>query len=109
MKSYCIVPVLIALLLMHAYECSGQDYVVTTKNDTIRGEVKPLTYSADKKVQVTSADKKKTILPITQTFGFSHRGEIFHPVRSEKGYVFMKLIKSGYLSLYGFQQDNQVS
>jgi hypothetical protein len=109
MKSYCIVPVLIALLLMLAYECSGQDYVVTTKNDTIRGDVKPLTYGADKKVQVVTTDKKKTVFPITQTFGYSYRGEIFHPVRNEKGYVFMKLIKPGYLSLYGYQMDNQVS
>jgi hypothetical protein len=109
MKSYCIVPVLIALLLMLAYECSGQDYVVTTKNDTIRGDVKPLNYGNDKKVQVTSADKKKTVLAVTQTFGFSYRGEIFHPVRTEKGYVFMKLIKPGYLSLYGFQLENQVT
>jgi hypothetical protein len=109
MKSYCIVPVLIALLLMLAYECSGQDYVVTTKNDTIRGEVKPLSYGSEKKVQVTTADKKKTVLAVTQTFGYLYRGEIFHPVRTEKGYVFMKLIKPGYLSLYGFQLENQVS
>jgi hypothetical protein len=109
MKSYCIVPVLIALLLMLAYECSGQDYVVTTRNDTIRGEVKPLSYGSEKKVQITTADKKKTVLGVTQTFGYFHHGEIFHPVRTEKGYVFMKLIKPGYLSLYGFQLENQVS
>jgi hypothetical protein len=109
MKSYCIVPVLIALLLMLAYECSGQDYVVTTKNDTIRGEVKPLSYGAEKKVQVTTADKKKTVLTVTQTFGYSYGGEIFHPVRTEKGYVFMKLMKAGYLSLYAFQIENQVN
>lgn len=109
MKSYCIVPVLIALLLMLAYECSGQDYLVTNRNDTIRGEIKPLNFGTEKKVQVISADKKKTVLTITQTFGYSYRGEIFHPVRTEKGYVFMKLIKPGYLSLYAFQLENQVS
>src|SRR5687767_4710050 len=109
MKSYCIVPVLIALLLMLAYQCSAQDYVVTTKNDTIRGDVKPLLYGADKKVQVTAADKKKTVLPITQTLGFSLRGEIFHPVRTDAGYTFMKLLKPGYLSLYAFQLENQMT
>ncbi len=109
MKSYCIVPVLIALLLMLAYECSGQDYVVTSKNDTIRGDVRALTYGPEKKVQVTTADKKKSVFAITQTFGYSIRGEVFHPVRNEKGYVFMKLIKPGYLSLYGFQMENQMN
>jgi hypothetical protein len=109
MKSYCIVPLLIALLLMLAYQCSGQDYVVTVKNDTIRGEVKPLLYGPDKKVQVVTADKKKTTLGITQTFGFSLRGEIYHPVRTDAGYTFMKLVKPGYLMLYAFQLENQMA
>lgn len=109
MKSYCIVPVLIALLLMLAYECSGQDYVVTIKKDTLQGEVKPLTYGSEKKVQVTTADKKKTVLGVTQVFAYVYRGETYHPVRNDKGYTFMKLIKPGYLSLYAFQAENQVN
>src|SRR6188768_3527079 len=106
----CIIPVLIFLLFMLVYQCSkAQDYVVTSKRDTIHGAVKPLLYGAEKKVQVTTSDKKKTILPITQTSSFSYDGEIYHPVRTEKGYVFMKLLKEGYLSLYAFQMENQMT
>jgi hypothetical protein len=110
MKNFCIIPVLIFLLLMLAYQCGhAQDYVVTVKRDTLRGTVKQLTFSPEKKVQIISADKKKTIISITQLLSFTDKGEIFHPVRNDKGYVFMKLLKSGYLSLYAFQMENQVT
>ena len=109
MKNYCIIPVLIFLLFMLVYQCSGQDYVVTSKRDTIRGDVKPLPYGAEKKVQVVTSDKQKTIFPITQTIAFFFKGETFHPVRTDKGYVFMKLLKDGYLSLYAFQLENQIT
>jgi hypothetical protein len=106
----CIIPVLIFLLFMLVYQCSrAQDYVVTSKRDTIHGTVKPILFGPEKKVQVITSDKKKTVLPITQTFSFSFDGEIYHPVRTEKGYVFMKLLKEGYLSLYAFQMENQMS
>jgi hypothetical protein len=106
----CIIPVLIFLLFMLVYQCSSaQDYVVTSKRDTIHGTVKPMLYGQEKKVQVTTSDKKKTILPITQTFSFSLDGEIYHPIRTEKGYVFMKLLREGYLSLYAFQMENQMT
>lgn len=109
MKNYCIIPLLIFLLFMLVYQCSAQDYIVSVKRDTIRGQVKPLTFGPDKKVQVVTADKQKTTLPITQTMAFSWKGDTYHPVKTENGYVFMKLIKEGYLSLYAFQFENQMN
>ena len=100
MKNFCILHILLFLLLMLVYQCAGaQDYVVTSRGDTIRGEVKPLSYGLDKKVQVTAAGKKKVVFPILQTQGYYYKGEMYHPVRMDKGYTYMKLIKSGYLSL----------
>ena len=90
--------------------CSfGQDFLVTTKGDTLRGEIKPLVYGTDKKVQVTEAGKKKVVYSIFQVKSYSLKGETYQPVKGPSGYTFMKLIKSGYLSLYAFQSDNQVN
>jgi hypothetical protein len=109
MKNFCVIHILLFLLLMLVYQCTkAQDHVITAKGDTIVGEVKPLTYGVEKKVQVTTAGKKN-VISILQTRAFTYKGERFEPVKNDKGYVFMKVIKSGYLSLYAFQLENQNS
>jgi hypothetical protein len=98
------------LSLVFCSFCSfGQDFLVTTKGDTLRGEVKPLVYGSDKKVQITETGKKKVTYPLFQVKSYSLKGETYQPVKGPSGYTFMKLIKSGYLSLYAFQSENQVS
>jgi hypothetical protein len=109
MKTFSIVHILLFILLMLVYQLAkAQDYVVSAKGDTLLGSVKPLTYGNEKKVQLT-ADKKKTIYSLFQVRAFSYNNEIYHPVKMATGYTFMKLVKPGYLSLYAFQQPNQVS
>lgn len=83
------------------------DYVVTIKGDTIHGKVKYLNFGAEKSVQITSSDKKKKVYPILQTKGFQLDSELYHPVRTPQGYTYMKVLNSGYLSLYAFQIENQ--
>jgi len=108
MRTFTIVHVLLLLLALLVYNCAGaQDYAIHVKGDTLKGEVKPITSGIDKKVVVTTPDKRKTSLSIFQVREFSHKGSTFHPVKNEKGYTFMKILKSGYLSLYAFQQENQ--
>jgi hypothetical protein len=95
---------------MIAYQCShAQDYVVTIKNDTLAGELKPLLFGPEKKLQVTETNKKKTVLPIFQVKSYWLKGEMYEPVKGPSGYTFMKVLKSGYLSLYAFQLENQLS
>jgi hypothetical protein len=107
MKNLCFIHILLFILAMLVYQCTqAQDYVVTTKSDTLYGSVKPITFSTDKKVQVTTADKKKTVFSILQVRSFSLKDEVYTPVRTPKGYVFMKLLKPGYLSLLAFQIEN---
>jgi hypothetical protein len=109
MKNFCVIHILLFLLLMLVYQCTkAQDYVITAKGDTLVGDIKPLTYGLEKKVQVTTAGKKN-VISIFQTRAFTYKGDTFEPVKNDKGYVFMKVIKSGYLSLYAFQQENQNS
>lgn len=109
MKNSCVIHVLLFILLMLVYQCTkAQDYVVLATGDTVKGGTKPLSFGFEKKVQV-STDKKKMVYSVFDVREFSHGGEIYHPVRGEKGYVFMKLIKPGYLSLYAFQMENTVT
>ena len=108
MKNFTLIHILLFLLLMLVYQCAGaQDYILTHRGDSLTGEVKPLLYGRDKKVQLVSADKEKTTYSLLQVKAYSLDGHIYHPVRGENGYVFMKLIKPGYLSLYAFQEENQ--
>lgn len=108
MKQFNVIHILLFLLMMLVYQCAGaQDYVLTAKGDSLTGEVKPLLYGPEQRVQIISADKEKTSFAIFQVRAFSSDGEIYHPVKGEKGYVFMKLLQPGYLSLYAYQLENQ--
>ncbi|HEY9006500.1 hypothetical protein [Ohtaekwangia sp.] len=110
MKTFGIIHILLFLILMLAYQCvSAQDYVITTKGDSITGTVKQLAFGHEKKVQVTGADKKKQIFPLFHVKYFILKGERYQPVKGPAGYAFMKLLKEGYVSLFAFQQENQTT
>src|SRR5690606_17178116 len=99
--------VLFAGCLLVAASANAQDYVLTARGDSLTGEVKPLLYGPEKRVQIISANKEKTTFSIFQVRAFSSDGEIYHPVKGEKGYEFMKLLQPGYLTLYACQVENQ--
>lgn len=103
---YFVIVVLVGLWLAPG-NVWAQDYAVTVTGDTLRGTIKTIAYGAEKKVQITGTDKKKTAVPFTRVRLFSQKGEIYQPVKGPQGYVFMKLLKPGYASLYAFQLENQ--
>ena len=108
MKNLALIHLLLFLLLMLVYQIVGaQDYVMTSRGDSLTGEVRPLFYGPDMRVQIVAPDKKKNTLSLFEVREFSSDGDIYRPVKGETGYVFMKLIQEGYLSLYGFQPENQ--
>ena len=84
------------------------DYAVTIKGDTLKGSAKILTYDLLDRVQMV-VDKKKKNYTALEIKALSIKGEIFHTVKYDKGYRYMKLLKSGFLSLYGFRLTNQSS
>lgn len=100
---------LMVLGFLFRLSVSAQDYVITTKGDSIVGQLKPLLYGTEKKVQITPPDKKKEIYSMFQVRRYRFRDEIYEPVKGPQGFVFMKLVKSGYLSLYNYQLPNQVT
>lgn len=87
----------------------SQDFVVDLKGDTLKGSVKLITNGYDKRVQVQGASKEKKTLSIMQVKTVTMNNERFDPVRFSTTYVFMKLIHEGYLSLYAFQIEKQLS
>jgi hypothetical protein len=109
MKKVKMVQIFFLLICLIGYTISSaqSDYVVTIKGDTILGKVKYLNYGNEKKVQVVN--DKKTVFSILQTSAFKMDNEVYHTVRTSQGYTYMKIIKGGYLSLYAFQQPNQMS
>ncbi|MFN3841600.1 MAG: hypothetical protein ACK4RF_12915, partial [Cyclobacteriaceae bacterium] len=61
----------------------------------------------DQKIQLTDESRKKTVYGKLQVKGFTMDGNHYHPIRTTEGYTVMQLLKSGYLSLYAFQLENQ--
>ena len=99
-----------ALLFTLSFPCvNAQDYLVTTKGDTLAGDIKPLMFDTSKKVQVTDASRKKTVLSLFEVNSFRQDGDVFKPVKGPAGYTFMKVLKSGYLSLLAFQPQGMTT
>ncbi|MEK6783675.1 MAG: hypothetical protein AABY93_18385 [Bacteroidota bacterium] len=84
------------------------NYVITIKGDTVRGDIKILSYDLVDKVQV-AVDKKKKIYTALEAKTIFYNNEIYHSIRHDDRYQFMVLLKSGYLSLYGFRMEKQFS
>ncbi len=113
MKNFTIIHVLLFLLMLLTYTCaSGQatgDYFVSNKLDTIYGKIKPLDFGPEPKVQIQTADKKKTSYSIFETKAYTFNGDTYKPVKNFNKYEFMKVVISDYLSLYTFKPENQTT
>lgn len=94
-------------LLIYNLSLAQSDYIVLAKGDTIKGKVKYLNFTNAKSVQITPDGGKKKVYSLMQTKAFFSAGENYVNIRSNDGYAFMKLLKSGYLSYYAYQLPNQ--
>jgi hypothetical protein len=84
------------------------NFLITTKGDTLYGDLKILSYDIVDRVQLTVDKKKKSFTALEAKAVFLDN-ELYHSVRHDSRYHFMILKQSGYLSLYGFRIDNQVT
>jgi len=97
------------LLLFSAHLAFAQaDYAITVKGDTLKGEIKILSYDLLDRVLVVANGKKHTFTAL-QVREFTQANQIYRPIKRENSFRFMKLVKPGYLSLYAFRLDNQNS
>lgn len=106
-----ITQILFLFLCLAGYHLANAqpDYVVLINGDTLLGDVKYFNYSAGKKIQLVNQEKKKTVYTILQVKSFQLDKEVYETIRTAQEYTIMKVIKSGYLSLYSFQLPNQMT
>jgi hypothetical protein len=86
-----------------------QDFVIDTRGDTLQGKVKIITNGLDNRVQIQGRDKEKKTLTILQVKSIRLQQEMYEPIKNANNYVFMKVVKKGYLSLYAFQLEKQMT
>jgi len=99
---------LLLLLVLPVAAIAQTDYVITTKADTLRGEIRLLTYDNIDRIQI-NIGKKKEMLTALQVLSVYHEEKVYKPVQYEKRVILMQLIKTGYLSLYAFRLPNQTT
>ena len=101
-----IVASVFSLMSVSAGAQSG--YLVTTKGDTVKGEIKILSYDLIDRVQLTDLGKK-TIFSAMQLLSIGIDKTVYQPVRYENTIRFMKLLKGGFLSYYAYNTSGQNS
>jgi len=101
--------VLISIFFLTSYFAVAQtDYVVTLKADTLRGEVRILSYDNIDRVQVAKDGKKESFTAL-EVLIVNLDSAFYKAVKYENKVVLMKVIKSGYLSLYAYRLPNMSS
>lgn len=87
--------------------CSAQsNYAVTVKGDTLRGTIQLMTYDLQDRLVITR-DKKKENYTALQVPTLYLDSVLYKVQRLDNGYRYMQVLKSGFLSLYGFRMKNQ--
>jgi len=100
---------LFTILILTQFAALAQsDYLITLKSDTIRGDLRILSYDQLDRVQVSNNGKKEMFTAL-DILTLNKSNEFYKSVQIEKSIRLMKIIKSGYLSLYGYRIDNQIT
>lgn len=106
MKSQ-IVSFLAGALVLLSLPSRGQgDYIVTIKGDTLFGRTNIQSYDKLDRVQLITDSDKSTYTAL-QAKSVSSDGKLFHAMAFDQSIQFMQVIKSGFLSLYGYRVENQ--
>lgn len=99
--------ILVTMTLLVSATMNAQDgVVITTKGDTLSGRIQIMSYDLMDRVQVKS-DGKKSIFTAVQVKTLILKEKRYAPVKMDNSFRFMEVIKTGYLSLYGFRQQGQ--
>lgn len=96
----------LAMLTFGSLALAQKDYGITLKGDTLKGRVRILTYDQLDRVQIVTEDAKKNYSALEiRTLRIA--GDTYHTIKFDKGFRYMRLIKDGFLSLYGYRMPNQ--
>ncbi|MFM7195472.1 MAG: hypothetical protein ACKOYP_11940 [Bacteroidota bacterium] len=101
MKALLSTLVILMLIATSAHAQSSDDFVVTTKGDTLRGKVTLLAFEKIDQVQIRT--DKKTILTALQVRMVRYNKDTYRPVTYDYKLRFMKVLRDGYLSVLAYQ------
>lgn len=96
----------IVLVLVGYCALAQTDYLVTSKADTIKGDIKLMSYDKIDRVQISNNGKKEVYTAL-QLLLVSMDNVNYKPIQKENTIRLMQVLKSGYLSLYAFNFPNQ--
>lgn len=86
--------------LLSSAALQAQDYLVTTKKDTLRGKITISSYTTSDRAMLTvEADRKKTEYQAYTVLSVRIDTSTYIPVRTPDAFRFMKLKKGGLVSL----------
>jgi hypothetical protein len=85
-----------------------QDYAVTMKGDTVRGDIRVFTYDQMDRVQVGNGKSKESFTAVQVRYLWMG-GKPYQPVKMDTQIRMMEVLSAGFLSLYGFRMANQSS
>src|SRR5258708_32089576 len=97
---------IIAALPFDAF--AQKDYALSSKGDTLKGELKFYSFDNLDRLQINSGGKKSSYTAL-QVRGFFKDGSTYQSVKYDNSIRFMRVIKSGYLSLLAFNPISQGS
>lgn len=98
----------IVLILIEFAALAQTDYLITLKSDTIKGDLRIMSYDQLDRVQVSNNGKKEMFTAL-HILTLNKSNEFYKPVQIDKSIKLMKIMKTGYLSLYSFRLDNQTT
>jgi hypothetical protein len=108
MNSAFIRILFVLTLLAGSFSANSHDYFITTKNDTIKGEIRMLTFGQVDQLVTTINGKKKTYKAMDVKF-LSYGGTAYKPMSYENSIHFFQILTPGYVSYYAFRPANQMT
>lgn len=83
------------------------DFLVNLQGDTLGGTIRLNLQGQLQQIELTSPERKKFYFTPTQIRSFRMANHDYFPVRTPEGYRIMRLLRSGYLSLFAFPLEGQ--
>ncbi|MEJ0030324.1 MAG: hypothetical protein WDO15_08125 [Bacteroidota bacterium] len=103
-----MIKLLLTSVVLLSFSASfGQDYIVTIKSDTIKGDIKLMSYDLLDRLQLAEAGKKKVMYTALQVRRVSFKGDLYAPVKIDNSIRFMKILQTGNLSLFAYRAPQQ--
>ncbi len=101
---------ILVMLMLISYSTIAQktNYLITSKADTLFGELRILSYDQLDRVQL-EVNKKKEMFTALQLLSINKDGQEYKPLQYDTKIMLMKVLKRGYLSMYAFRLPNQNS